>query len=304
MFRKILKLKKIVFLTIFTILVNCLCSYTGFASEVATLSDFKIYNASIIKTIEEVTSTQVYNLPTPFKQKVIHPLLTDNFGRGKDETPIFRVVLDSESDVGDNAISLTFDSAYINDYTFKILDILDEYDAKATFFMTKDFIEQNPSHIMAIIKRGHEIGNHSTTHPDFNKIDDVSVVKEVWQTHDFIRNLTGVEMCLFRFPFGSFSPRTVNLLKQLGYYPIQWAFDSIDWKNLGVDALINRFKNNIDKIEPGSIILFHNGATYTPEALPTILDMFKEKGYKFVKVSDLIYKDNFNLKFGVQEKKK
>lgn len=304
MFRYILKLKNMKLFKIIFVLICFLYSYNVFASNVATESEADAYISSIYNAIEEVTTPQVYNLPTPFKQKVIHPLFTDYFGRGKDETPIFRVVLDSESEVGDNAISLTFDSAYINDYTFRILDILDEYDAKATFFMTKDFIEQNPTHVMAIIKRGHEIGNHSTTHPNLNKEKDQTVVKEVWETHNYIRNLIGVETCLFRFPFGSFSPRTVHLIKNLGYFPIQWTFDSVDWKNLGVDALINRFKNNIDKIEPGSIILFHNGATYTPEALPTILDMFKEKGYKFVKVSDLIYKDNFNLKFGVQEKKK
>ena len=168
--------------------------------------------------------------------------------------------------------------------------------------MTYEFMEKNPDQIMEIIKRGHEVANHSTTHPDLNKAKDSKVVKEIMKAHNFIKDLVGVDMCLFRFPFGSYSPRTVSLLKNMGYYPIQWTLDSIDWKNTGKEYLINRFMGNDDLLVGGSIILFHNGATYTPEALPEIIEMISDKGLKCVRVTDLIYQHDFHIMKGKQIK--
>lgn len=267
---------------------------------ISTVSELDIYNQSILEAIASSTDPTVINLPTLFHQPTDHPYPDDHFGPYKEASPIFKVDLSKETDPErQNLIALTFDSAYINKYTYKILDILDEYNIKATFFMTYEFIYSNPAQVMAIIKRGHEIGNHSKTHPDFNKISDANVVAQVWKVHNYMRNLVGVDLCLFRFPFGSYSPRTVNLLKNLGYYPIQWTFDSVDWRNDGVDFLKKRFTNT-EFLVPGAIILFHNGADYTPQALPYILNLIEIRGLKCVRVSDLIYKHGFHLEDGVQ----
>lgn len=268
--------------------------------NLASVSELDIYNQQILMAIASSTDPVVTNLPTLFNQPSYHPYPDDHFGKGKESSPIFKVDLSKETDpTRQNLIALTFDSAYINKYTYKILDLLDKYDAKATFFMTYEFMYSNPAQVMAIIKRGHEIGNHSKTHPDFNKISDASVVAQVWKVHDFMRNLVGVDLCLFRFPFGSYSPRTVNLLKNLGYYPIQWTFDSVDWRNDGTEFLKKRFTST-EFLIPGAIILFHNGADYTPEALPYIFNLIETKGLKCVRVSDLIYKHGFHLEDGVQ----
>ena len=263
------------------------------------------YKKEFDEAVKKISEMPVAcSLPTLFKQPTERPDITDFFGVGEDSYPIFKVKVSEGDSDKKNCIALSFDSAYINSYTYKILDILDEYNIKATFFMTYEFMSKNETQVMEIIKRGHEIGNHSTTHPDFNLTSDAKIMLEVMNCHMFLKNLIGVEMSLFRFPFGSYSPRTVKLLKNMGYYPIQWTFDSIDWKNLGKDVLINRFKNETKNICEGAIILFHNGATYTPEALPELIEMFKERGLKCVRVSDLIYSHDFVIENGIQREKK
>lgn len=272
------------------------------------LSDVQssIYQSQYLKEIQDAINSvavpEVTNLPNTYNQPVDHPYIDDFFGIGQDSLPIKFVHVENDPEKK-GCMAITFDSAYINDYTYALLDILDAYNFKATFFMTRDFILKNQGQVAEILSRGHEIGNHSTNHPDFNKVKDTTVVKEILICHNLVKSLFGFDMCLFRFPYGSYSPRTVILAKNLGYYPIQWTFDSIDWKNLGVDYLLNRFNENKDyAIREGAIILFHNGATYTPEALPKIFDMIKANGLKCVRVSDLIYRHRFYLDSGAQYK--
>lgn len=274
-------------------------------STTSEMSDEEAMQAYIKEISEAFMSVDIpakCNLPTQYIQPTYHPdIENDFFGKFSDDMPIFTVNVEDDENKK-NYMCLTFDSAYINKYTLDILDILDKYNIKSTFFMTYEFMTKNPGQIMEIIKRGHEIGNHSTTHPDLNKVKDSKVVKEVMKAHNFIKDLVGVDMCLFRFPFGSYSPRTVGLLKNMGYYPIQWTLDSIDWKNSGKEYLINRFQGNDELLDGGSIILFHNGATYTPEALPEIIEMIYAKGLKCVRVTDLIYHHDFHIVKGKQIK--
>lgn len=261
------------------------------------------YITEINNALKSVELPPKYNLPTLFVQPTMHPNdENDIFGKMNNEVPIFSVNVEGTDK--SNYMCLTFDSAYINRCTYRILDILDEYNIKSTFFMTYEFMKKNPSHVMEIIKRGHEIGNHSTTHPDFNGLSDAGVVKEVMKTHNYIKDLVGVDMSLFRFPMGSYSPRTVTLLKNMGYYPIQWTLDSVDWKNISKEFLVNRIIGNDEVIVGGSIILFHNGATYTPDALPEIIEIIQNKNLKCVRVSDMIYDHNFHIEKGRQYKGK
>lgn len=233
------------------------------------------------------------------KQPEFHPALTDFYGDGEDTVPICKVKVDDDRK---NYISLTFDSAYINTETYKILDLLDKYDAKATFFMTGGFITCNVSQVREIIKRGHEVGNHTGSHPNLNNVDVAWATKEILNCHSALKEKFGIDMCLFRFPYGAHNPANLTLLKNLGYYPIQWIIDSADWKNTNVDAILNVFKSK-RYYKPGNIILFHNGAKYTVEALKTILEDIKEEGLKCVRVTDLIYKEDFFINHnGVQIK--
>ncbi len=259
-----------------------------------------ISHSNIIKqpSIKEILNDK----PSLYKQNEFHPNPDDYFGSLSHQMPISSV-LDNKNGEKSNKICITFDSAYINSKTYKILDILDKYDAKCTFFMTNKFIKDNPEQVKEISKRGHEIGNHSSTHPDFNKIDVERIYTEISTCHNSIKELLDIDMCLFRYPYGSFSKLNLPIVHSLGYYPIQWNFDTFDWKNDGYEALSNRIKKNEKKIVGGSIILFHNGADYTPDVLPELFEMLQRKGLKAIKVSDLIYEHNFYIESGVQKEK-
>ena len=226
-------------------------------------------------------------------QPYLHPFLDDYFGKEKDLRPIHRVHVDDTDSYRKNKMCITFDSAYINKYTYRILDILDKYNSKATFFMTADFIKKNPEQVKEIVKRGHEVGNHSTKHPKFTNITEDKIISEVLECHKNFKDITNLDMCLFRYPYGEYSEKTMYILKQLGYYSIQWYIDSADWKNDGASKIMERLEKHDEKIVPGSIILFHNGATYTPDCLAQIIEKIQKKGLELVRVSDMIYEHGF-----------
>lgn len=192
----------------------------------------------------------------------------------------------------DKKIAISFDASWGANNTVKILDILDKYNIKATFFLVGRWVDEFPKETKEIYKRGHEIGNHSNTHPDMTKLSDGKIVQEISATDAKLMNLIGTDTKLFRFPEGSYSDRSVKVVKNTNHYCIQWDVDSIDWKEQGADLEYNRV---IKKVQPGSIVLFHNAAKYTPENLPKIIEKLKSEGYEFVRISDLIYKDNFHL---------
>ena len=112
--------------------------------------------------------------------------------------------------------------------------------------------------------------------------------------HEKVKALTGYEMNLFRPPYGDYNNTVIQTAYSSGYYPIQWNVDSLDWKDYGVEDIINRVIESKD-LGNGSIILMHNGAKYTAEALDTLIKKLKEKGYQLVPVSELIYKENYHM---------
>lgn len=250
------------------------------------------YGRQTVKTKQE---KDIQINPASFSQPTFHPKENDVFGASSDTCPIFKVDIDENDSYRKDKMSITFDSAYINEYTYKILDILDDYNVKATFFMTANFIKNNYDQVAEILKRGHEIGNHSSTHEDFKKLTKDKIKKEVMNCHKALKDKFDIDMSLFRFPYGSYNEDILTQVKSYGYYPIQWSCDSLDWRNLSVEAITSKFKTDT-YLYPGAIILFHNGAIYTPDALPTVLNTCKKLGLKCVRVSDLIYKHNFNVK--------
>lgn len=189
-------------------------------------------------------------------------------------------------------IAITFDASWGEDNTQEILDILDKYNVKATFFVVGGWVDENPDIVKEINKRGHEIGNHSDKHPDMTKISKDKMEQEIAVNDAKISNLTGKTTDLFRCPSGSYNDMVVQTVENSGHYCIQWDVDSIDWKEQGADLEYNRVIKNV---KPGSIILFHTNAKYTPENLPRIIEKLQSEGYKFTKVSDLIYKNKYHL---------
>lgn len=191
-------------------------------------------------------------------------------------------------------IALTFDAAWGNEDTQKILEILKKHDVHVTFFMTGGWVENYPDDVKAILAAGHDLGNHSENHKNMSQLSDAEKKEELMKVHDKVRTLTGYEMFLFRPPYGDYDNAVVNVAKDCGYYTIQWDVDSLDWKDYGVDSIIKTVTEH-KHLGNGSIILCHNGAKYTTQALDTLITKLKEKGYTFVPVSELIYRDGYHM---------
>jgi polysaccharide deacetylase family sporulation protein PdaB len=195
-------------------------------------------------------------------------------------------------DTKDKKIAISFDVSWGEDKTDEILKILDKYNAKATFFIVGSWIDQYPEKLRAIYGKGHEIGNHSNNHPIMTTISKETIIKEIVITDAKIMSITGQGTTLFRCPSGEYNNLLIETVEGTNHYCIQWDVDSIDWKEQGAEIEYNRIVN---KAKSGSILLFHNYAKYTPENLPKILGYLKAQGYEFVKVSDLIYKNNYYI---------
>lgn len=204
------------------------------------------------------------------------------------ELPIYCVETDEKK------IALTFDAAWGNEDTATILEILKKHNVHVTFFMTGGWVESYPDDVKAIKEAGHDLGNHSENHKNMSQISEEEKTKELMAVHNKVKELTGADMQLFRPPYGDYDDRVVLNAKENGYYTIQWDVDSLDWKDYGVDNIINTVVNH-KNLGNGSIILCHNGAKYTAEALEAVITGLQEKGYEIVPVSELIYKDNYHM---------
>ncbi len=204
------------------------------------------------------------------------------------ELPIYCVQTEEKK------IALSFDAAWGNEDTAKILEILKQNDVHVTFFMTGGWVESYPDDVKAILAAGHDLGNHSENHKNMSQLSDEQKKEELMKVHDKVRELTGYEMFLFRPPYGDYDNAVVKVARDCGYYTIQWDVDSLDWKDYGVDSIIKTVTEH-KHLGNGSIILCHNGAKYTAQALDTLIKTLKEQGYTFVPVSELIYKDHYHM---------
>ena len=196
----------------------------------------------------------------------------------KKELPVYSVERD------DHVIAVTFDASWGADNTPKLLDILDEYDAKCTFFLVGLWVDKYPDMVQAIVERGHEIGNHSATHPHMSKLSESKMLEELRMMSDKVEKLTGVRPTLFRPPYGDYNNSVIRTVRSAGYEAVQWSVDSLDWKNISPQDMIRR----AGKVGKGDIILFHNDSQYLLDALPTLLQSYKEQGLHMVKVSDIL----------------
>lgn len=208
---------------------------------------------------------------------------------GGRELPIYCVETDKKQ------VALSFDAAWGNEDTGRILDILKKHDVKVTFFMTGGWVESYPEDVRAILAAGHDLGNHSENHKNMSQISDEECQEEIRKVHTKVQELTGYEMCLFRPPYGDYDNHVIKNVQKCGYYPIQWSIDSLDWKDYGADDIVRRVVES-DKLQNGAIILMHNGAKYTADALESVITGLQDKGYELVPISQLIYKDKYHMK--------
>lgn len=196
-------------------------------------------------------------------------------------------------DKGEEKIcAISFDAAWGNEDTGQLIKILDEYDVKTTFFVVGSWVDKYPESVKQLSDAGHEIMNHSNSHPHMTQISKEAMKKEVEECDAKIEKITGKKPYLFRPPYGDYNAQVIDTLAECGHYTIQWSVDSLDWKDLTAQQIYARVTDNI---HPGAIVLFHNAAKNTPEALPMILKNLKESGYKIVPVSQIIIKDNYTI---------
>lgn len=187
-------------------------------------------------------------------------------------------------------VSISFDAAWGNEQTQTLLDILKEKNVKTTFFLVGEWVDKYPESVKAIHDAGHDVGNHSDTHAHLPQLSDDKILKELNDCNDKVEKITGKRPTLFRPPYGDYNNNLVEVTKSIDMYCVQWDIDSLDWKDPTPQQMIDRIKK---KLQCGSIILMHNGAKNTPEALPLIIDMIKEEGYEIVPISELLPKGEY-----------
>ena len=189
-------------------------------------------------------------------------------------------------------VSISFDAAWGNEDTQQLIDIMAKYNVKATFFVVGEWVDKYPESVKALCDAGHEIMSHSNDHAHFNSLSTDEIIADLNTCNDKIEAVTGVRPTLFRCPYGEYDDHVINAVRSLGMEPIQWDVDSLDWKDLSAADITKRVTS---KVQPGSIVLFHNAALHTPEALPGIIECLLQEGYTFVPISEIILKGEYTI---------
>lgn len=207
---------------------------------------------------------------------------------GGKELPIYCV------DTTEKKVALSFDAAWGADDFDRIMETLEKHKVHVTFFMTGGWVESYPDCVKKLVEKGHDLGNHSEHHYDMTTISKEEMKSELMTVHNKVKELTGYEMFLFRPPYGAYDNNVIKLAYDCNYYPIQWSVDSLDWKDYGVQSILDTVCNH-KALGPGAIILCHNGAKYTADALDTMLTNLEEQGYQIGPISELIIRDNYHM---------
>ena len=189
-------------------------------------------------------------------------------------------------------VSISFDAAWGNEDTGQLIEILGKYQIPATFFVVGEWVDKYPESVKQLHEAGHEIQNHSNTHAHYPQLSAGEVVADLNTCNDKIEGVTGVRPTLVRLPYGDYDDMSINAVRSIGMEPIQWDVDSLDWKDLSAGEITKRVTS---KVGPGSIVLFHNAAKHTPEALPGIIEYLLGEGYTFVPISQIIMKGEYTI---------
>lgn len=209
---------------------------------------------------------------------------TTEAGTSARSLPIYSV------DTKEKKLSISFDCAWGVEHTDELLRVMEEYNVKCTFFAVQFWVEKYPEYVKKIADAGHEIGTHSRTHSYMSKLSKAKIVDELQTSAQAIETITQTKVTLFRPPYGDYNNLLIDTCKELNLYPVQWDVDSLDWKNLPAEEIALRIINGAKN---GSIILCHNNGLHTAKALPKIFSALQQRGFTFVPIGELIYKENY-----------
>ncbi len=187
----------------------------------------------------------------------------------------------------EKVLAISFDASWGGDKTMDILDILDAHQVKTTFFLVGGWVDKFPELVKEMAARGHEIGNHSNSHPHMSQLGEAAIRDELRIMSDKVETLTGTRPTLFRPPYGDYNDRVVTTSRAEGYECVQWSIDSLDWKDRGTADII---KQCTYRVGNGDIVLFHNDSNDIVNALPTVIKHYQGLGYSIIPVSELLLK--------------
>ena len=215
----------------------------------------------------------------PNQQSVNNQKIFDPFGA---------LALDQKSK--EKVLYLTFDCGYENGCTAKILDVLKEEKVPAAFFVTLPYLKDNLGQKMAVrmIKEGHIVGNHSTTHPVFPKISRTQMAKEIECCDNYLRTKFGYTSPFFRFPTGEYSDCSLELVQSLGYTSVFWSVAYLDYDTKNQPSDEKAFQTITSRLHPGAVILLHAVSSANANVLGDVIQWARGQGYTFVPLTDYI----------------
>lgn len=187
----------------------------------------------------------------------------------------------------DSALALSFDVTDSSGSVGVILDILKQYDARASFFVTSGWVEAYPEEIRRMAEEGHDIGSRGTDRESMTGEPKIQVKKILEETRDKVEALTGIRMNLFRAPYGEYDSVLTQTAVQEGYLPVRWSVDSEDWKDYGIESITKNVTQN-RMLGAGAIVRMHGGARHTAQALETIVYDLQQQGYVLTPISKLL----------------
>ena len=208
------------------------------------------------------------------------------FGKSARKVPVYSV------ETEEKVIALTFDAAWGADKTKGIIDIMNSYGAKGTFFLVGFWIDKYPEETKLISDSGFDIGNHSENHPHMSKLNKTDISAEIDSVNNRLQKITGETPIYFRPPFGDYNNLLLSTLEEKDMIGVQWSIDSLDWKGLSGGQIAERV---LPRAKNGDIVLFHNNSDHVLDALPIVLEGLKNKGFKFVGLSELVATHDYKI---------
>lgn len=230
----------------------------------------KVPIAAVAKYLQNPTARKLVNIPKPPEPKPA-------------PKPAPAVPAPAPT-TGNKVIALTFDDGP-GPYTAHLLDVLDQYGAKATFFLIGSKVSSQANVVRSIHARGHQLGNHSWSHPELPKLPVDQIAGEIDRTNDAIKQATGVTPAILRPPYGAVNGVVLEQLRLRGMSSILWSVDTRDWADRNSDIVCSRA---VAGARPGAVILMHDIHQTSVGAVPCILSALKQQGYSFVTVQGLI----------------
>ena len=227
----------------------------------------KVPIAAVAKYLQNSTARKLANIPKPPEPK-----------------PKPAPAAPPAANSGGKVIALTFDDGP-GPYTAHLLDILDQYGAKATFFLIGSKVSGQASVVRSIQARGHQLGNHSWSHPELPKLPVDQIAGEIDRTNDAIKQATGIKPTILRPPYGAVNGVVLEQLRARGMSSILWSVDTRDWADRNSDIVCSRA---VAGAHPGAVILMHDIHQTSVGAVPCILSALKQQGYSFVTVQGLL----------------